>query len=357
MNVVNQQRPVDVFRTVPSFALVSTVLNDRAGCIRFFEQMALQNQPPNEIVIVDGGSSDGTWEFLQAAAWQPQPWRLQVRQDRGCNVARGRNLAIEVASHEIIASTDIGCDWEPEWLAELLGPFALHPACQAVMGSWSVREKDLRGTWARVEYAMLHQPQMLATNISDASSRSIAYTRTLWRRLGGYPKDLTLAGDDMVYAILLHRKTSSDLVYAAPVPRCHWERPRSFQAFRKEARRNFRGAGEAGIFLGYGINVGGRMLLEIVFFVGGSTLLAKGAFWAAAIAFLAVLTSVGARACRLRSAVANARQLGVPQPWGRLMVFEYATKLWGVIGFWEGWWSGKEQCRECRRRLREASNQ
>ncbi len=335
-------------------SLVSTVLNDRAGCVRFLEQMARQTLLPEEIVIVDGGSRDGTWEFLQESAARPQPWRLQVRQERGCNVARGRDLAIEAAGHELIASTDIGCTWEPEWLAELIAPFESDPDCQAVMGSWSVQEEDLAGLWARVEYALLQQPKLLATNRSDASSRSIAYTRTLWRRIGGYPEDLTLAGDDMAYAILLHRNTPPEVVHAAPVPRCHWERPANLRAFCREARRNFRGAGEAGIFLGYGVKVCGRILMEIVLLVGGLTTFGMGAFWAATVMLLVVLTSVGARAWRLRAAVTITRRLGVPQPWGRLMLFEYATKFWGVIGFWEGHFWGAKQCRDCRRRLREA---
>ena len=357
VNPRNQAHPT--VGTVPkrSFSLVSTVLNDRAGCVKFFEQMARQTRPPDEIVIVDGGSRDGTWEFLQETPVPPPSWRLQVRQDRGCNVARGRNLAIEAAAHEFIASTDIGCEWEPEWLAELVAPFESDPACQAVMGSWSVREEDLTGEWARVEYALLRQPRMIATNRSEASSRSIAYTRTLWRKLGGYPEDLTLAGDDLAYAFLLHRSTPSDVVAAAPVPRCHWERPGSLRAFRKESWRNFRGAGEAGIFLGHTVKAGGRMAMEPVLLATGLVALLAGSVRWVAVAWLIAGAGLSVRVWRLRAAAVIAQRLKIPQPWGRLILFDYVIKLWGIIGFWEGWLLGGQQCVECRRRLREAGSQ
>jgi cellulose synthase/poly-beta-1,6-N-acetylglucosamine synthase-like glycosyltransferase len=335
-------------------SLVSTIRNDRAGAELFFRRMAEQTRPPDEIVIVDSLSRDGTWDVLQTELGRPdRAWRLVAWQER-CNVARGRNLAISRAAHELIASTDIGCDWDPQWLAELVQPFEADPACQAVMGSWSVREQDLTSVWARVEYSLLQQPKLVATSRSDSSSRSIAYTRTLWRKIGGYPEDLTLAGDDLAYAFLLHHFAPPAHVHASPIIRCHWERPATLRAFLKEARRNFRGAGEAGIFLAHSIKVGGRMLMEAVLFLFGSVwLTAWGEPWPALIAWAFAGVSFAGRVSRLRAAVATARRLEVPQPFWRLLFFEYATKLWGMIGFWEGFLRGTKQCRDCRRRLRQ----
>ncbi|MGA7935098.1 MAG: glycosyltransferase, partial [Kovacikia sp.] len=235
-------------------SLVTTVLNDQEGCVLFFAQMEAQTLLPNEIVIVDGGSKDGTWEFLQN--YQPkQSYPLRVIQEAGCNVARGRNLAIARAQHPIIVSADIGCIWDRRWLEELAQPLLSNPQLDAVMGSWKVRQEDLKSDWARVEYALLNEPEFIATPKSHASSRAIAYRKSLWEKIGGYPEDLTLAADDMVFALLLHQKT--DRVDCAPIPRCYWGRPTGLKSFCKEARRNFRGAGEAGIWFNHGLLVGG----------------------------------------------------------------------------------------------------
>ena len=331
-------------------SLVSTVLNDHSGCVKFFQQMARQSRLPDEIVIVDGGSCDETWQFLQAESAQTRPWRLQLRQEHGCNIARGRNLAIEITNHALIASTDIGCDWDPEWLHELVQPFELDPACQAVMGSWAVRAEDLSSPWARIEYALLRQPKLVATNTSDASSRSIAFTRALWEKIGGYPEDLTLAADDMVFSLLLHR-IASDSIACAPMVRCYWMRPKTLQAFCKEARRNFRGAGEAGIWPGYAWKVGGRIGAEVALVLVGITLLCLEHPLFSMLALFCTLGSISRRIVRLCPSVSIARSLGVDWPWLRLLLFEYATKVYGIFGYWAGRRWGNTYCQDCRQRL------
>ena len=272
-------------------SLVSTILNDRQGVVLFFKSLGKQTRAPDEIVIVDSFSKDGTWEAIQSElARTDRAWKLIAWQER-CNVARGRNLAIARATQPIIASTDIGCDWDPEWLEELVQPFELDSSCQAVMGSWSVRVEDLASPWARVEYALLRQPKLVATNRSDASSRSIAYTRTLWEKIGGYPEDLTLAADDMVFSLLLHRIASGNIA-CAPAVRCYWMRPETFQSFCKEALRNFRGAGEAGIWAGYAWKVGGRIGAEVALTLVGLLFFCCGHFLVGALALLPVLAPV-----------------------------------------------------------------
>src|ERR1700728_1859898 len=123
-------------------SLVSTVLNDLESCKQFMEQMLRQTRRPDEIVIVDAGSKDGTWEWMQEMA-KNGPIPFVAYQEKKCNIARGRNLAIERPSHDTIVSTDLGNEWSPEWLEELVTPLEQQPGCEAVMGSWEVRYEDL----------------------------------------------------------------------------------------------------------------------------------------------------------------------------------------------------------------------
>lgn len=331
------------------FTLVTTVLNDREGCAAFFIQMEAQTYLPDEIVIVDGGSKDGTWEFLQK--YKPnQPYSLRVIQEIGCNVARGRNLAIAKAKYDIIVSTDIGCTWENQWLEDLVKPLFADSKLEAVMGSWQVRREDLKSNWARSEYTLLKGLKFIANPTSHASSRSIAYRKSLWEKIGGYPEDLTLAGDDMVFALLLHQKTNC--VTSAPIPRCYWERPVTLKSFCKEARRNFRGGGEAGIWLDYGLMVGGRLLLEpLLLFIGLVCLLFAFPIWIVSLFLIGFLVSVGLRLLRLAPTIWRFKAYEDSDIWLRIFVFEYLTKFWSVVGYWEGFLSGFKHCQECRQRL------
>jgi glycosyltransferase involved in cell wall biosynthesis len=75
---------------------------------------AIWEQQPDQVVVVDNGSTDGTWEALQAQA-RDEP-RLHVAQDRG-SLGRIRNRAVELSTGDVIAFTDSDCRPLSGWLA------------------------------------------------------------------------------------------------------------------------------------------------------------------------------------------------------------------------------------------------
>lgn len=329
-------------------SLVSTVLNDHFGLLLFFKQMEAQTQHPDEIVIVDGGSCDGTWEQLQAYATTGKI-PLRCYQEKGCNVARGRNLAIAHAAHPIIVSTDIGCMWEPDWFQSLTQPFRDQPETDVVIGSWAVRPEDLKTAWAKTELSLKGTIQLNATPESLGISRSIAYKKSVWEAVGGYPEDLTLAADDVVFDALLKRggfKTA-----AVPTVQCYWMRHETLGQYCREERRNFLGAGEAAIWRTHFVLVTGRLGWEAGGLVLAAILLALQGVEGAAVALTLATLSIGHRLWRLRVAAQRLRQMGVAQSWWRLVGFEYLTKLYGMWGYAKGYLRGFWHCRDCRQRL------
>src|SRR3982750_3343581 len=86
-------------------SLIVTVL-DEAGTIEaLLDSVAAQTCPPDEVVVTDGGATDGAREkFRRWSSRLP----LSVVESPGANIARGRNLAIRSASGELIAVTDAG---------------------------------------------------------------------------------------------------------------------------------------------------------------------------------------------------------------------------------------------------------
>src|SRR5215813_13521556 len=98
-------------------SLVSTVKDIGPQHVReFLDSPRAQTRQPEETIIVDGGSTDGTLEAFEEAGG------ITVISEPGANISRGRNVAIAAAAHEIIAATDADCTLDPHWLERLIAP-------------------------------------------------------------------------------------------------------------------------------------------------------------------------------------------------------------------------------------------
>ena len=99
-----------------SVTVVVTVLNEKNAVGGILDGILAQSYKPDEIVVVDGGSSDGTTEFLHGYSRTHSEVRVFVAP--GSNISEGRNVAIRHASSDLIAVTDAGCKPHKEWLKE-----------------------------------------------------------------------------------------------------------------------------------------------------------------------------------------------------------------------------------------------
>jgi len=121
-------------------SIVATVLNEVQDIGRLVSSLLEQSPAAAEVIVVDGGSTDGTWEWLTEAARQ-HPNLLPIR-DESCSlkrcpgpISRGRNVAIAAARSAIIACTDAGCTYPPGWLARIAAPLVDGEAEYALGGS------------------------------------------------------------------------------------------------------------------------------------------------------------------------------------------------------------------------------
>ena len=222
-------------------SVICTVKNEAHAVCRLLDSLAGQTRRPDEVVITDGGSTDGTPAILADFAARA-PFPLRVIAAPGSNIAQGRNLAIRAATGDIIASTDAGVWLEPTWLADLVAPFA-DPHVHVVSGFFvpdpqTVFETALGAT-------TLPAVEEVRPDRFIPSSRSVAFRQAAWEAVGGYPEWLDYC-EDVIFDLDL-RARFPDFGWA-PTAVAHFRPRASLRAFARQYYLYARGDGKAGLW-------------------------------------------------------------------------------------------------------------
>ena len=240
------------------FSLVVTCYNESRGLTRWRAEIEGQSRQPDEIVIVDNESSDGTAEFLKA--WADADSRVRVIVQK-CKPARGHNLGNEAATYEHIVSTDMGVRIDPNWFEEIVRPFEEDPSIEVVAGSYCIDKTSVRSAAARAEYYIENGGIAPLGPGFVVCNRSVAYTKEVWRELGGFAEDLTLSAEDSVFGRQILEAGCK--VAFAPKAMIYWHRPTHLRQFWREMFNYGRGDGEAMIKVPFAFRLHQRHLLPM----------------------------------------------------------------------------------------------
>ena len=171
-------------------ALVVTVRDEASSIFDLLAAIDGQTLAPNEIVIVDGGSSDGTVKELER--WARSRPSVAVVSAPGASIPQGRNLAIAKTTESIIAVTDAGCIPDRDWLYKLVAALD-DPAVEVAMGFY---RSAPRSRFERlVDCLNLLDAGEVDPDRFMPSSRSVAFRRYVWEQVGGYPEWLPVGED------------------------------------------------------------------------------------------------------------------------------------------------------------------
>jgi len=221
-------------------SLVLTVKDEAASLPELLASLERQRRWPDEIVIVDGGSRDGTVALLER--WRERlPLRIILAP--GSTIAEGRNRAIAEATGEIVAVTDGGVVLEPDWLERLVAPFDEDEPPDVVSGFFVADPRT------PVELALAVATLPDADEIDPArflpSSRSVAFRRSLFLAGLRYPEWLDYC-EDVVFDLRLRRAGAR--FRFVPQATVRYRPRRSLRAFALQYFRYARGDGKAGLF-------------------------------------------------------------------------------------------------------------
>lgn len=195
-------------------SIVATVLNEGEDIERLVTSLLAQQPPAAEVIVVDGGSTDGTWEKLEAL--QAKDARLKAIRDETCSlkyspgpVARGRNTAIRAAKTGVIACSDAGCRYAPDWLGNLTAPLVSGEA-EYVLGG-SCIDADVCTVWDVAAAPFFGIRLDADAPTKSCTARSMAFTRKLWEQAGGFPEHVLL-GEDTLFDLEARKRTTPAFV-------------------------------------------------------------------------------------------------------------------------------------------------
>jgi glycosyltransferase involved in cell wall biosynthesis len=221
-------------------SVIATVLNEGENLRGLLDSLAAQTRTPDEIVIVDGGSRDQTLAILREYS---DRLPLRVIEAPGSGISAGRNRAIVAAQGDLIASTDAGVVLVTGWLQALTAPLLDDPHIQVVGGFF---EADPRTVF---EAALGATTLPLVDEIDSArflpSSRSVAFRRSAWEAVGGYPEWLDYC-EDLIFDLRL--KAAAPNWLFAPAAVAHFRPRKSLRAFMRQYYLYARGDGKADLW-------------------------------------------------------------------------------------------------------------
>lgn len=222
-------------------SLITTILNEEKSIGLMLDSVAIQTQLPDELVIVDAGSTDRSLEIIESFNKRHKNIKINLITKPGVNRSEGRNLAIEKSQYQIITATDAGCELDKDWLKNVTVSFK-NKDVQVVAGKYEIKSNKISFLVPAINASVDFQKVDPANFLP--SSRSIAFRKNAWKHVGGYPEKLNTA-EDLVFAQKLHQHhLKQDYADQAIV---YWYPPQSFRKIVKQFYNYAYGDGRAGL--------------------------------------------------------------------------------------------------------------
>jgi glycosyltransferase involved in cell wall biosynthesis len=186
-----------------NISFITTVFNENDSITAFLESINKQTMLPDEIIFVDGGSSDGTVARIKNYESRIKEKGIEFKLiiKKG-NIASGRNEAIKNTKNEVILISDVGCVLRKDWVKNISKPFE-DKKVDVVAGYYkSIANTVFEKCLAAYTCVM---PDKINENDFLPSSRSIAFKKSAWKTVGGYPQWLDTC-EDLFFARELKKK-------------------------------------------------------------------------------------------------------------------------------------------------------
>jgi glycosyltransferase involved in cell wall biosynthesis len=177
-----------------SFDVICTVRNEISNIKFLIKDLENQEIRPCKVIIVDGGSTDGTYEYLVNECVDKNILVVQDNSNnRGSPIARGRNIAVSYSSSEYILMADAGCRYHSGWSKAYLS--SLCPNYSIYSGGSKLGCKVTKVDIASAPFLGFDMPGNGFSAKSTGTCRSLCVTRELFNTINGF-SEIDRTGED-----------------------------------------------------------------------------------------------------------------------------------------------------------------
>jgi glycosyltransferase involved in cell wall biosynthesis len=182
----------------PRVSVVVPALNEARFLPRCLAALAVQDYAGGyEVIVVDNNSTDATAAIALAHG------AVVVRETQP-GVCAARQRGTEVATGEIVVSTDADTTVGPEWLSRITATFDANPTCVSVAGPCQYNGGPWWG-WAypRVLFAIVFAVFRVTGHVFYVTATNLAFRKDAF---SGYNVTLTQGGDEVDLLRRLRRR-------------------------------------------------------------------------------------------------------------------------------------------------------
>ncbi len=178
-------------------SFIATVFNEADNLDKFLSSLLVQTLLPREVVIVDGDSTDGTYEILKdySDKFTQLGISYQPLIKKG-NRAVGRNEAIRSAKGDVIVCSDAGCILDKNWAKNIVKPFS-NSNIDVVAGYYRGKYKTVFQK-CLISYVLV-MPDKVNPDKFLPATRSMAFRKSVWKKVVGFPEQFS-HNEDFVFA-------------------------------------------------------------------------------------------------------------------------------------------------------------